>query len=181
MEAKAALDPTGTNSWLADWSFTTYPCPGNRWRAVTGCSNDRVQYLQLARQGLDGSLPTTWGAFPGLEHLTQLYLQGNALKGTLPASWGGLTSLKFLHLHSNPGLTGTIPCSWATVGNRSIPWLEKPYPYLSTLALGNTSLVGCYPTQELQAAAASFDKSLSVDKSLGSKVGPSPVSGVRGE
>jgi hypothetical protein len=114
---------------MSNWDNTTYPCDGNvtNWVGVAGCSNGMVTQLSLRYCGLDGTLPSTWGALPGMEGLVHLELWGNQLKGPLPAAWAGLKSLQVFYADHNQ-LTGPLPESWA-----NMPKLAQVHAYGSQL------------------------------------------------
>jgi hypothetical protein len=134
LEGKAALDPSGTSSCFFNWSNTTFPCQGDyiKWAGVLECSNWMVVRLNLPSCNLTGTLPSTWGARPGLEALDDLELGGNQLGGSLPAAYGNLTALWNLRLNVNK-LTGTLPASWGNLAG------------LGTLDLASNQLQGTLP------------------------------------
>ncbi|PSC76706.1 exostosin-like glycosyltransferase isoform B [Micractinium conductrix] len=87
--------------------------------------------LDLAYQGVTGSVPDAWqrrGAFPALQTLD---LGSNRLEGPLPADiFSNLPQLRVLDLGGN-ALTGSLPAEWASMGSVatvsvSRNWLEGP-------------------------------------------------------
>ena len=113
-------------AWAAIWPASVLGTSYCTWLGV-GCSADgqsRVVQLNLAGQGLAGSLPPVLGS---LTKLQQLDLSLNALSGSIPGSLGapGLNELTALLL-SNNSISGSIPTAlkalsgittWALYGN----------------------------------------------------------------
>ncbi len=85
----AALSPT---PW--GWSNTTNCC---NWKNVNCDSTFRVTSINLASQGLSGTLPSDLAT---LTHLTCLSLHSNSLSGPIP-SLANLSSLQQLYLANN--------------------------------------------------------------------------------
>ena len=124
---EAFYDATG-GDWRDDTNWKT-AVPLGEWYGVTTNSVGRVTRLDLAGNGLAGSMPTALGRLAKLEVLNlnnndltgpipgtlenlvgleELNLAGNALTGPIPAGLGRLANLKELFLHLND-LTGPIP------------------------------------------------------------------------
>lgn len=129
LEGKNALDPTWSSMCLFNWVNTTHPCVGDesQWRGVQ-CNKGVVTSLHLESCGLDGTLPGSWGALPGLEGLRGIVMSRNWLKGSLPASWGRLSRLQGINLSVNR-LTGPLPNSWAKL--RRLQGLELPGNFIT--------------------------------------------------
>jgi hypothetical protein len=110
-----------------------------------------------------------------MKALEIMELSFNQHTGTLPETWGGLKALDSLKLVNNARLTGTIPCSWASIGSKAKGNFEGKTGTPGTLlhfAVGGTGLIGCFPSAGLQAAS---------DKFIAAEGYPTPVKGVRGE
>lgn len=71
---------------------------------LSRCAKTRMEYLELARNKLGGTLPETIGMLSKLEYLG---LARNSFSGSIPASIGSLLSLRTLDLTSN-SMNGTI-------------------------------------------------------------------------
>jgi hypothetical protein len=152
------MDPTWSATCMRDWNNTTYPCDGDeiKWESVSSCSNGIVLALDLSLCWLGGTLPTTWGALPGLEGLTSLTLFRTRLTGTLPASWSGLRALQVLSAQINQ-LTGPLPESWGHMRvlqtvildenqlTGTLPGSWGRVKSLQSLSLGNNRLKGPLP------------------------------------
>ncbi len=118
--------PEGRWQEAAHWDSTR---PLAEWYGVFVDAGGQVESLILAENGLQGPLPESLGALPGL---TTLDLTGNRLTGPIPAPLGDLTALTFLDLSHNR-LTGPIP---APLGRLS---------RLRVLRLGHNELTGAVP------------------------------------
>ncbi|KAF8040094.1 hypothetical protein BT93_B2347 [Corymbia citriodora subsp. variegata] len=123
-----------------DWSNAD-PC---EWTKVA-CSNGRVNRIQIANQGLTGTLP------PDISNLTALVrfeVMNNQLTGDLP-SFAGLAQLQILILHDNnftsiPSdfFTGMSSLQAVDLGyNNFTPW-EIPVSLTDCTALQNFSATG---------------------------------------
>ena len=91
---------TNNTNWLSDE-------PLGEWNGVTTDADGRVTELNLGRNGLSGSLPSSLGI---LTELQVLHLFDNELKGTIPPSLINLPKLRELWLGGND-LTGSLPSS----------------------------------------------------------------------
>ena len=91
---------TNNTNWLNDE-------PLGEWNGVTTVADGRVTELNLGRNGLSGSLPSSLGI---LTELQVLHLFDNELKGTIPPSLINLPKLRELWLDGND-LTGSLPSS----------------------------------------------------------------------
>ena len=97
---------TNNTNWLSDR-------PLGEWYGVTTNANGRVTHLELDRNVLSGSLPSSLG---DLTHLQYLNLFDNALSGSLPSSLGNLTNLQVLWLAGND-FSGVLPLSLGNLTN----------------------------------------------------------------
>ncbi|XP_052195138.1 receptor-like protein EIX2 [Diospyros lotus] len=73
--------------------------------ALSGCTNSRLETLDLGYNTLSGSLPNSLGY---LKNLKDLQLWRNMFTGSIPNSIGNLTSLESLYLSYNQ-MSGSIP------------------------------------------------------------------------
>ena len=118
--------------------------------------DDELLIVDLSRNSLTGSLPSSLGGLTGLlkmdlsnnllqgsippelaglKSLTLLDLRNNSLTGGLPQFVQGMASLQDLLLSNNPQLGGALPQSgWETLAAN-----------LATLDLSNVGLVGAIP------------------------------------
>ena len=108
---------TDNTHWLSDK-------PLGEWFGVT-TDDGRVTHLELAENGLSGTLPSSLGDLAYLEVLT---LFRNDLSGSLPSSLGNLTRLERLWLGRNQ-LSGELP-SWL-VNLTNLQRLELGYNQFS--------------------------------------------------
>ena len=83
---------TGTH-WTSDMAL-------GEWHGVTANSDGRVTRLELADNGLAGTLPAALG---DLSELEQLDLSDNDLSGALPSQLANLTSLTALACSTRAG------------------------------------------------------------------------------
>eukprot|EP00658_Telonema_sp_P-2_P077502 TRINITY_DN7027_c0_g2_i7.p1 TRINITY_DN7027_c0_g2~~TRINITY_DN7027_c0_g2_i7.p1 ORF type:complete len:192 (-),score=22.10 TRINITY_DN7027_c0_g2_i7:160-735(-) len=77
------------------------------WTGVFCDSTPRVTALDLANNGLSGTVPDSLGSLAALQSLD---LDSNSLSGTVPDSLGSLAALQSLYLATN-ALSGTVPDS----------------------------------------------------------------------
>ncbi len=105
--------------------------PIGEWYGVTVNDEQRVDSLQLAFNGLSGSLPAEIG---GLLHLKKLALNNNNVSGPIPAELGALPELVELRLSEN-SLSGPIPPEFGDLSN------------LDVLSLGLNELGGPIPPE----------------------------------
>ncbi len=111
------LRGTGTLNWDVSLAMAT-------WDGVTiAGSPSRVTRLELANEGLDGSIPEYLGRLLGLTHLD---LSRNSLTGAIPAELGGLSNLEALRLSGN-SLTGCIPVALMSVAANDLSSLNLRY------------------------------------------------------
>ena len=123
LRGTAALD-WSTSSSIGSWEGIT-----------TGGTPARVTGLDLASEGLTGTIPSDVGH---LFALTTLDLSGNQLTGDIPAELGWLTNLTELRLSGN-SLTGCIPLSLRSVAANDLSLLNLPFcqpPAPSNLSAG---------------------------------------------
>ena len=117
----------GTNwarvtNWLTDE-------PLSQWHGVTVNRNGRVTGLNLAQNGLRGTIPTELG---NLSELQSLVMSGNDLTGAVPAEIGNLSRLEVIWLNQN-NLTGTLPTELVNLSS------------LTALYIGQNNLSGELP------------------------------------
>ena len=125
LAARDTLRGTGSLNWSVSSAIAS-------WDGVTvGGAPSRVTRLELANDGLDGSIPSEMGRLFGL---TRLDLSGNRLTGGIPSELGELTGLQSLSLGDNE-LTGGIPSELGGLTG------------LQTLYLANNALTGEIPPQ----------------------------------
>ena len=111
------LRGTATLNWNTTTTITA-------WDGVTvSGAPSRVTRLELANEGLDGSIPEYLGRLLGLTHLN---LSRNSLTGHIPAELGGLSNLEALRLSGN-NLTGCIPVALMTVATNDLSSLDLLY------------------------------------------------------
>ena len=129
-EAAGGKDWSRRDNWATD-------VPLNEWYGVR-VSFGGVVKLDLAANGLTGSIPSELGNLRDLEHL---FLDNNELAGPIPSSLGNLSRLTWLDLRHNE-LTGSIPAELGNIsrvnrhGHRHTPRVLK---------LGGNSLGGTIP------------------------------------
>ena len=129
-------DALGGPGWRKrdNWATDT---PLDTWYGVTTDSEGNVTRLDLAFNGLTGSIPPELG---NLQNLGSLRLGLNNLTGPIPPELGNLENLEVLALNANNrggsnGLTGSIP-----------PELGNPQS-LDTLRLELNRLTGPVPPE----------------------------------
>ncbi len=106
-------------SGALNWGVST---PMANWDGVTiGGSPSRVTRLELANEGLDGSIPEYLGKLLGLTHLD---LKRNSLTGAIPAELGLLSNLQVLRLSGN-SFTGCIPLALISVSTNDLTSLTS--------------------------------------------------------
>ncbi len=127
---EALYDATGGASWTNSASWKT-SAPLGDWYGVTTDASGRVTKLELADNGLTGSIPTALGSLTTLEWL---HLSSNELSGSIPGALGNLANLEVLRLSRNE-LSGSVP-GW--LGNM---------PSLRVLYLLGNELTGEVPEE----------------------------------
>ena len=127
---EALYDATGGASWTNRASWKTSASLGD-WYGVTTDASGRVTRLELADNGLTGSIPTALGSLARLERLD---LSSNELSGSIPSALGNLANLVVLRLSRN-ALSGSVP-GW--LGNM---------PSLRVLYLLGNELTGGIPDE----------------------------------
>ncbi len=78
---------------------------------------DSVQDMRLNQNDLSGPIPPGLGR---LSSLSGLYLNQNKLTGPVPEEFGALTRLTRLVLASNPGMSGALPTTLASLGRLEV-------------------------------------------------------------
>ena len=111
------LRGTATLNWNVTTTITA-------WDGVTVSGTPSlVTRLELANEGLDGSIPEFLGRLLGLTHLD---LSRNSLTGAIPFELGLLSNLEALRLSGN-SLTGCIPVALMSVATNDLSSLDLPY------------------------------------------------------
>ena len=136
---KDALKGTATLNWSVDTAITS-------WDGVTlNGTPSRVSRLLLPSKRLTGSIPSSFGSFFHLTHLTHLNLSGNSLTGNIPPELERLDGLADLRLSGN-SLTGCIPLSLKDVTTNDLSSLNLLYCHppkpenLTVGTIGETSV-----------------------------------------
>ncbi|CUI14733.1 GP46-like surface antigen, putative [Bodo saltans] len=131
------------------------------WFGVT-CSNGDIIEVNLASNGLTGTLPSSFSALTSLTNLDfhgnslvgsppsswsqlsviqSIFLQDCKLNGTLPDEWGVLSNLRVIQVHVNR-LVGTLPSSWGSLGNNMFNLYLSANSFQGTLPTSWGSLTG---------------------------------------
>ena len=143
------LRGTGTLNWDVSLAMAT-------WDGVTiAGSPSRVTRLELANEGLDGSIPEYLGRLLGLTHLD---LSRNSLTGAIPAELGRLSNLEALRLSGN-SLTGCIPVALMSVAANDLSSLNLRYcrpPAPENLIAGTSTATSIPLTWDAVAGAVSY-------------------------
>ena len=126
----ALYEATGGPNWRLSLNWLT-EAPLEEWDGVGVDHLGRVVELNLAFQGMVGTIPSELGS---LSNLTTLDLCCNELSGPIPPELGNLVSLKRLFLLQNE-LSGPIPPELARLGN------------LNELLLNHNVLTGPIPPE----------------------------------
>lgn len=94
----------GGSKWVnkKNWGGSTNPCT---WFGVL-CSAGRVVRINMPKNGLKGTIPSSIGNLPNLIQLT--LTKNSGITGSIPSTIGKLTNLIALEIRE-AGLTGTIP------------------------------------------------------------------------
>ena len=163
---EALYDATGGAGWTVSTNWKT-SAPLGDWYGVTTDADGRVRGLDLAQNGLTGSIPAELGNLVNLETLNlgindweslQRNNNPNALTGPIPVELGNLVNLESLHLGVN-ALTGPIPVELGNLVNLEslqlyINALTGPVPVelgnlvnLENLNLGGNDLTGRIPVE----------------------------------
>ncbi len=108
----ALYNATDGPNWFNDTNWLT-DAPLGDWHGVRTDAVGRVTELNLAENGLSGSIPSDLGQ---LARLDWLDLADNHLSGPIPADLGRLANLVTLLLDHNE-LTGSIPRSFGDLAN----------------------------------------------------------------
>ncbi len=117
LDSKDTLRGTGSLNWAAATPLST-------WDGIATADNpSRVTRLELANEGLTGSIPAGLG---NLFQLTHLNLSNNSLAGEIPLELGWLYNLQELRLSGN-SLTGCIPIALKDVATNDLSSLNLLY------------------------------------------------------
>ena len=88
-------------------------CTWNQQKVQCDATN-RITWISLENQQLDGSISSSVGS---LSNLKLLSLKNNKLVGKLPDVFSRLTNLNYLTIQNNAAMTGSIPDSLGSVPN----------------------------------------------------------------
>ena len=111
-EALTALyDATGGEHWTNRTNWCSDK-PLSEWYGIT-YYNDKVQWINLPWNNLQGEIPDEFFSLPNLIHLN---FEGNKLTGNLPPEISKWEGLNFLGLANND-FTGSIPASFSKLVN----------------------------------------------------------------
>ena len=150
----ALYNATDGPNWVNNTNWLSGPL--DTWYGVS-VSNDRVNYLFLGNNELNGVIPPEIG---NLDQLQQLGLERNQLTGGIPAEIGNLGMLEYLNLNWNP-FSGVIPEEISNLINLwyldiSSPTLSGPIPdglwdlvNLTNLAMSGVSINDSIPNDIL--------------------------------
>ena len=126
------LRGTATLNWNVTTTITA-------WDGVTVSGTPSlVTRLELANEGLDGSIPEFLGRLLGLTHLG---LSRNSLTDAIPFELGRLSNLEALRLSGN-SLTGCIPVALMSVATNDLSSLNLRYcrpPAPENLSIGTST------------------------------------------
>jgi len=144
-------------SCVAGGTTSSHPCRTDAVWTGIGCTGGFVSAINVASQGIAGTLPSSLGL---LSTLRLIYLDENVFAGTIPPEIGSLDALVTLRLGDNR-LSGTLPSSLGLLSSMmicylfensftgSIPTTLCNLTKLHYLALtyegGNPGLCGDYP------------------------------------
>ncbi|KAK9707581.1 hypothetical protein RND81_07G206500 [Saponaria officinalis] len=120
------------------------------------CHLPSLQFLDLQRNNIIGTIPDCWDYSEELEYIN---FSSNNLSGTIPMSMGQAPNLNFLKL-SNNSLQGPIPPTLSSssnlqildlgenklIGNIPFTWNRETHPSLKMLRLRGNQLDGAIPT-----------------------------------
>ena len=108
----AATNGPSGKSWLLKDGWLEGKGSHCKWYGIKCYHSGRVKSLNLAFNGLNGSLPKEIGL--ALTELKSLYLYANELSSNIPASLFTLKKLKYLHLQAN-SFEGKLPSDFSKV------------------------------------------------------------------
>lgn len=126
----ALYNATNGDNWTNHENWCTDK-PLYEWYGVSVNQNNRVYWLSLNNNQLNGSIPCELCNLTNLEYLS---LYSNQLSGNIPSELGNLTNLKYLYLNGNQ-LTGSIPAELGSLTN------------LESLYLSDNQISGSIPSE----------------------------------
>ena len=126
----ALYQATDGDNWNRNENWLT-DAPLNTWHGIITDIGGRVWHLDLAENGLSGTIPPKLGRLTELEWLD---LSDNRLSGPIPPELGNLVNLESMYLASNH-LSGPIPPELGNLSN------------LRALFLSNNRLKGTIPSE----------------------------------
>jgi|GEM_PF-1690835 len=157
---------TNGQNWTTTWNLNQ---PISTWYGLTLNADGCVEQINLPKNNLVGTLPTTIG---GLSALVRLNLHTNQLSGSIPTSIGNITTLEQIWLFSNQ-MTGTLPPEIGNLSNLThlglglnqftggIPASCGNLSNLGFLALKGNNLSGCYDVNLANICDAGTDSRVS--------------------
>ena len=134
---EALYNSAGGEGWMNTEGWLTDAAIGD-WHGVTGDSTGRIVEVDLAANGLDGSLP---GELGDLTRLTVLKLGGNALSGRLPQSLARVPLREFRY-------AGTELCA---------PPVAPFQEWLAGIELHEGTGVACAPVSDQDVLTALYE------------------------
>lgn len=114
----ALYNSTNGVTWTNNTNWLTGPI--STWFGVA-IEDERVKYVELANNNLDGAIPPEIG---DLTFLKTLHLDNNRLSDPIPSEIGNLDSLYYLHLDNN-GLRGSVPSEIGDLDNLTYLYLQN--------------------------------------------------------
>ena len=119
---EALYDATDGDNWTDGTNWKSAAALSSWYGVTVDGVTGRVTALDLADNGLDGTLPAALG---DLDALARLDLGANALRGALPAELADLSALQALRLDENWALSGTLPAGLGALADLAEVAIEK--------------------------------------------------------